>query len=74
MAWFSYTGADPSQPADYTLLPGSPSCTGSPESMCALQAMNDGSNNPVITDALKNEIIFALENQTNRPNVQLKPR
>ncbi|MEJ5148461.1 hypothetical protein [Sphingobacterium sp. MYb388] len=42
--------------------------------MCALQAMNDGSNNPVITDALQNEIINSLENQVNGTNVKLKAR
>jgi len=74
MAWFSLTGSDPSQPSSYTLSTGIPTCSGPSEQMCALQAANNGSDKPVITDALKNEIINSLQNQVDGPNVHLKSR
>jgi hypothetical protein len=74
MAWFNFTGTDPSQPSHYTLLSGVPTCTGATQRTCAIQAMNDGSNNPVITEALKDELIYSLENQVNNTNVRLKTR
>ncbi|MEN5088598.1 hypothetical protein ABE426_19195 [Sphingobacterium faecium] len=74
MAWFSFTGTDPSQSSHYTLVASQPTCPGLTQRMCALQAMNDGSNNPVITDALKDEIINSLQNQVNGTNVKLKAR
>ncbi|MCW2259597.1 MULTISPECIES: hypothetical protein [Sphingobacterium] len=74
MSWFNFTGSNPSNPAHYTLLPGTPSCNAPTQQMCALQAMNDGAGNPVITDALKNEIINSLQNQVNGVNVNLKTR
>lgn len=75
MALFSFTGSNPSNPAHYTLVTGTlPTCPFPTQQMCTLQAMNDGSNNPVITDALKNEIINSLQNQVNGPNVSLKSR
>lgn len=74
MAWFNFTGTNPSQPSHYTLVGSQPGCSSPTQRMCALQAMNDGSNNPVITDALQNEIINSLENQVNGTNVKLKAR
>ncbi|OOG15737.1 hypothetical protein BWD42_23950 [Sphingobacterium sp. CZ-UAM] len=75
MAWFSFTGTNPSNPTHYS-APSStpPSCTSPTEQMCALQANDNGSNQPVITDALKNEIINSLQNQVDGPNVRLKTR
>lgn len=75
MAWFSFTGTNPSNPAHYS-APSStpPSCTSPTEQMCALQANDNGSNQPVITDALKNEIINSLQNQVDGANVRLKTR
>ena len=74
MAWFSYTGTDPSNPAHYS-APSStpPSCTSPTQQMCALQADDDGGE-PIITDTLKDEIINSLQNQVNGPNVKLKKR
>lgn len=74
MALFNFTGSDPSDPAHYTFSLTPPACIGATQQMCALQAMNDGFNNPVITDALKNEIINSLQNQVNGTNVRLKTR
>lgn len=76
MALFSYTGSDPSQPSSYTLHtgPNPPTCPGATEQMCTLQATNNGSGQPVITEALKDEIIKSLQNQVNSANVKLKER
>ncbi|MFD2905203.1 hypothetical protein [Sphingobacterium anhuiense] len=74
MNWFSFTGTDPSQPSHYTLVPSQPSCAGLPQKLCALQAQNNGSGNPIITDELKEEIIDCMENMVNSTNVKLKAR
>lgn len=74
MSWFSFTGTDPSQPSHYTLVGLEPGCANPTQKMCALQALNDGSGNPDITEALKNEIIYSLQNEVNGTNVRLKPR
>ncbi|MBE8719954.1 hypothetical protein [Sphingobacterium pedocola] len=69
MAWFQFTGSNPTEPADYTLNP-SPSCGGT-DQICAVQADNAGGQ-PVLTEALKNEMIIALNNRNPSTNVQLK--
>ncbi|AIM37964.1 hypothetical protein KO02_15645 [Sphingobacterium sp. ML3W] len=74
MALFNFTGTDPSQPSHYSLATTTPTCPPPTQQMCTLQAMNDGANNPVITDALKNEIINSLQNEINGLNVSLKSR
>jgi hypothetical protein len=76
MAWFIFTGTDPSQSSHYTLSPGPtpPSCPGAPQALCSLQAMNDGFNNPLLDDVILSEIANALENQVNTTNVRLKAR
>ncbi|MEN5088597.1 hypothetical protein ABE426_19190 [Sphingobacterium faecium] len=72
MNWFSFTGTNPLSPAHYTLVATQPTCPGLPQRMCALQAQNDGSNNPDMTDELKEEIANCLENKVNSTNVKLK--
>lgn len=74
MALFNYTGPDPSKPSSYIPSSGLPSCPGSPQRMCTLEADDDGNNKPIITDALKDEIINSLENQVNDTHVTLKER
>ncbi len=75
MALFSYTGSNPSEPSSYTLHSGpAPTCVNPPEQMCTLDAADNGSGRPIITDALKNEMINSLQNQVNGPNVHLKSR
>lgn len=73
MAWFSFTGTNPSNPSHYTLAGSQPTCTSPTQRMCALQANNVGGS-PDITNALKNEIINSLENEVDGPNVKLKTR
>lgn len=75
MAWFSLTGSNPTLSSDYTLVASEPTnCTGTPQAICALQANNDGSNKPDITNALQNEMILALHNGASSSNVKLKAR
>jgi len=71
MAWFSFTGTNPNDPAHYTLVSSQPSCPGT-QSLCGIQAMNDGSDNPVLSDPLKAEISQALQDRQPSTNVKLK--
>ncbi|NJI72310.1 MULTISPECIES: hypothetical protein [unclassified Sphingobacterium] len=71
MAWFELTGTDPYQASNYTLRQTQPFCTGT-DQVCAIQALNDGSNNPVISPTLEQEIELALANNTPSTNVKLK--
>ncbi|MBE8722695.1 hypothetical protein [Sphingobacterium pedocola] len=72
MAWFSLNpGGDPTQPNDYTLQSSEPTCSGQNQ-ICAVQANPDGSNNPQLTAALKDEMIDALHNRTATDNVSLR--
>ncbi|WP_400261166.1 hypothetical protein ACFX5U_14545 [Sphingobacterium sp. SG20118] len=73
MNWYLFTGSDPTNPAHYTLVVSKPNCTGSKQ-ICAIRATNDGSNNPVITNSLQNEMILALQNCISSANVLLKDR
>ncbi|AIM37004.1 hypothetical protein KO02_10090 [Sphingobacterium sp. ML3W] len=75
MALFALTGLNPSNPAHYTYITGTPPvCANPTQQMCTLQADNDGSGLPIITPALKDEMINSLQNQVNGPNVSLKSR
>ncbi|MCW2259598.1 MULTISPECIES: hypothetical protein [Sphingobacterium] len=74
MNWFKLTGPNPSNPAHYILVVSVPICPAPPQKLCAIYAMNDGNNQPVISDELKNEIINALQNEINTTNVLLEAR
>lgn len=74
MNWFIFTGTNPNNPSDYTLVASSPVCPFPTQKLCAIQATNDGNNQPIITCELKSEIILALNNETNTTNVKLKAR
>ncbi|WP_293924792.1 hypothetical protein [Sphingobacterium sp. UBA6320] len=72
MAYFSLnTSGNPTDPQDYTLQGSQPTCLGE-DQICAVQASNNGSNKPVLTEALKNEMIIALHSRTPSTNVSLK--
>jgi len=73
MAWFNFTGSNPTDASHYTLVGSQPSCTGA-QSICAIQANNDGEDNPVLTNALKNEMIQALNDGLSSSNVKLRTR
>lgn len=72
MAWFQLnTGGDPTIPSNYTPATGSPSCSGSGK-ICAVNANPGTGGNPVLTDALKNEMILSLHTGIAQPNVKLR--
>lgn len=71
MAWFQLVAdGDPLNPADYNPVT-SPGCSGS-NYICAIQANPDASNQPVITTSLRNEMITALNTNSNSENVHLR--
>ena len=72
MAWFSLNpGGNPTVPNDYTIQGSQPSCAGT-DHICAVQATPDSNNKPQLTDALKYEMIIALDNRSASTNVSLK--
>lgn len=73
MAWFTLdpNSTDPTKPENYTLATGTPSCGGQ-NRICAVQAENDGSNKPELTEELKDEMIIALHNRSDRTDVKLR--
>ncbi|HWK57302.1 MAG TPA: hypothetical protein VNQ80_08195 [Parapedobacter sp.] len=71
--WFSLSNTGtPTDPGDYTALPGLPTCASGSDQICAIEAEEDTSSQPVIDDALKDAMIEALHTRTNQPNVQLR--
>jgi len=50
---------------------GTPACSGVNQ-ICTIQATDDGSGHPDITDSLKNEMLQALNTRTSTTNVRLK--
>lgn len=71
MAWFQLNDpSNPGEPSNYQPV-GSPSCSGNNQ-ICAVQATNDGTGHPEITEDLKNEMLTALNTRTSSANVQLK--
>ncbi|WP_286860081.1 MULTISPECIES: hypothetical protein [Sphingobacterium] len=72
MAWFSFTGSNPTNPAHYTNVGSTPPACSGDNSICAIQTNPTGSGQPQLTDALKNEMIIALNDRTSSSNVQLK--
>ncbi|MNT82322.1 hypothetical protein D3C72_2220360 [compost metagenome] len=72
MAYFSLnTGGDPVDPQDYTLQASQPSCSGSNQ-ICAIQATDNGSGEPVLSPTLKDQMIQALHSRTSNATVSLK--
>ncbi|WP_400261288.1 hypothetical protein ACFX5U_15340 [Sphingobacterium sp. SG20118] len=77
MPWYLYTlttpPSDPCDPNNYTLYgPTAPPCPGANIYLCAIRAL-DHMGKPIITAALCAEIIYALQNGIETPNVLLKP-
>ncbi|RKE46848.1 hypothetical protein [Sphingobacterium detergens] len=67
----SATG-NPTVPADYSLNP-SPSCASGTNQICSITANDDGTGKPVLTPALKDQMIVALHTRTsNPPTVSLR--
>ncbi len=72
MPWFELiAGGDPNDPNDYNSV-GSTSCPGLPNHVCSVQAAASTNNKPIFTTALRNEMITALNDNANGPNVLLR--
>lgn len=72
MAWFSFTGSNPSDKTHYTLVSSEPNCGIEREKLCAINATNNGSNQPVLDIPILSEMADALELEQNTTNVRLK--
>lgn len=71
MAWFRLNSGSPTNPNNYTLESGTPTdCIGTNQ-ICAVQAA-DNAGKPVLSPALKDQMIDALHFNTPSTNVQLK--
>ncbi|ERJ61224.1 hypothetical protein [Sphingobacterium paucimobilis] len=75
MAWFNLKpSGDPSVPADYTLATTPPSCGSTEEKICAINATNNGSGQPILDAPLLLQMVRALQFEANEADVQLKAR
>lgn len=74
MALFSYTGTNPSKPSSYTKITTAPTCLTPTQQMCYIEADEDVSNEPILTEDLKDEMLNSLQNQVNGLHVFLKKR
>ena len=70
--WYQYDGSgDRTLPENYTFFGSSaPGCTGT-EEICAVRAMDNGNQQPEITEDLKDEINAAISSDTPTVNVSL---
>lgn len=75
MPWFSYNfPSDPSQPGSYSLVSGTPSCTGT--TLCAIYATSEQGSvpaRPVITNDLQTAIGNALNGIITAGVTRLRP-
>ncbi|MCW2258691.1 MULTISPECIES: hypothetical protein [Sphingobacterium] len=73
MSWFSLdSNGSPIDPNDYQLESTPPiGCDGT-DQICAVQATPGPGNIPVLSAALKDEMITALHNRTASTNVKLR--
>ncbi|MGA6119570.1 hypothetical protein [Sphingobacterium anhuiense] len=71
MPWFQLLpNGDLTDPNDYNLV-GAPNCSGL-KYICAIQASADVNSKPVLTTALRNEMLRALQTKSNSTNVLLR--
>lgn len=71
MSWHQLnTNGDPTNPFDYSPT-GTPACSGSGK-ICAVNANPNAAGQPILTDALKNEMIQSLQTGIAKPNVKLR--
>lgn len=63
MAWFIYNSGAASNPTSYTLVGSTPTCPGA-NRICAIFADPDGGGFPILTTALRNNMIDALNSRT----------
>lgn len=71
MAWFILKcGSSPTKACNYKKISSEPSCCGN-ESICAIEACPDEHEHPIITDELRDEMLWALYNRRNSSHVHL---
>lgn len=74
MEWYTLnSNGTPTDPQDYTFTGTTPptGCSGT-DQICAVQASNNGNNEPELDETLKNDMINALHSRTASANVRLK--
>lgn len=71
-AWFSRQSLqDPTEESSYVISNVTPSCSGTAH-ICAVFAENNGSDQPILDDAIFRQMILALDSSTSSTNVKLK--
>ncbi|WP_316841977.1 hypothetical protein [Pedobacter gandavensis] len=71
-AWFvRQLLQDPTLESSYVKSTVAPSCFGTVH-ICAINTFDDGSNQPIIDEAILKEMVLALDAATSTPNVELK--
>lgn len=71
LSWYILSlGNDPTTKYNYEKVYAQPTCCGT-EAICAIRAFDDGHNHPLISEQLKFEMISALWNNRETPNVRL---
>ncbi|MFB2121227.1 hypothetical protein [Parapedobacter sp. 2B3] len=68
--WFKYNSGPATNPASYTEQTGTPSCGGD-DLLCAIFAEDDTTGHPVLTQALKDEMLDAIAQGAPDTNVLL---
>lgn len=76
-SWFSYDGSGSiTDPMNYNVLPGTPSCPAPKVNICAIFAtiqFINGIQRPIITGPLGTEINNAFATKIESTNVRLRP-
>lgn len=74
MPWFQLdSGGSPTEPSDYTSAGTTPpsGCNGT-DQICAVQTTTGPGNTPILSAALKDEMINALHTRSASTNVKLR--
>lgn len=74
MPWYSYTGTNPADSTHYTFQSTEPNCGTNQQQLCAIQAADNGNNEPDLDNTILSEMVNALNAPGNTTNVRLKPR
>ena len=75
MPWYSYTGTNPALSTQYTLVDeGELDCQNPQQQLCAIQATDNGNNEPDLDITILSEMVQALNASGNTTNVRLKKR
>ncbi len=68
--WYKFIGANPIYASQYTLIGTEPACNGT-STICAILASAGGPTIPKLTQAIKDEMLVALNGHSNTVNVRL---